>query len=284
MGQERNVLLVGRIGLPDVKAVFRSLAKSVGSRALRFPDGECGARSSWIMWQLPIIAGSDFFEVAETIEIQFGGSVRKFDKYKLVDGVDPASVRFGSLGYAQEAIKSYEIFQELRNAGEIPAGTRFQISLPTPVAVSTQHFIKESQGDVEPAYERAMKNEIDIIADRIPLDDLAIQWDVCQEVLAAAGGWDIFYDGPVGDALERLVRLASYVPEPCELGIHLCYGDPGHKHIKEPDDLNVCITFVNGICSGSPRPVNWVHMPVPKDRDDDAFFGTLGPAQSAANY
>ena len=120
MSDNRNVLLVGSIGLPDVDTVFRSLADSVGGCAPRFPDGECGPRSHWIMWQLSVITGNDQFEVDETIEIQFGGSVRKFDKYKIADGVDPGDINFDELGYAKEAKSSYDSFRRLRDAGTIP--------------------------------------------------------------------------------------------------------------------------------------------------------------------
>jgi hypothetical protein len=272
---ERNVLLVGSIGLPDVETVFRSLAGTVGGSALRFPDGECGPRSHWIMWQLSVIAGNDQFEIGETIEIPFGGSVRKLDKYKIVGGVDAGDIAFEELGYAREAISSYASFKRLQDAGTIPAATRFQVSLPTPVAVVTQHFLSAYQADVEPAYERAMAREVTAIVDAIPGDDLSIQWDVCQEVLAADDAWQVFYGDLVGDALERLVRLSGLVPEPCELGFHFCYGDPGHKHLKEPGDLGVCVVFANGVCEQIGRIVNWIHMPVPKERDDDAYFAPL---------
>ena len=113
------------------------------------------------------------------------------------------------------------------------------------------------------------------IVDRLPCGDLAIQWDVAQEVLAADGGWAVHYDDPVEGALERLARLSSHVPEPCLLGFHLCYGDPGHKHVKEPPDLGVSVAFANGLCQRVGRQVDWVHMPVPRDRDDEAYFAPL---------
>lgn len=275
MNDSRNVHLVGSIGLPDVETVFHSLANSVGGCASRFPDGECGPRSHWISWQKFVVESNDQFEVAETIEIPFGGSVRKMDKFRIVDGIDPDDIVFEELSYAKEAKASYDSFSQLRDAGTIPAGIRFQVSLPTPVAVVTQHFDAASQSLVEPAYERAMAREIEEIVNAIPNADLSIQWDVCQEILAASGAWQVFYSDLIGDALERLERLSSLVPEPCELGFHFCYGDPGHKHLKEPEDLGVCVAFTNGVCNRVGRPVNWVHMPVPKERDDDAYFAPL---------
>ena len=275
MSSKRNVLLVGSVGLDDVETVFRTVGDTVGGLAKRFPDGECGPRSNWISWQIRVIGDDPQFTVGETIEIPFGGSVRKLEKHIVAEGVDPASVEFAPLGYADEAITSYEIFCRLRDEGDVPAGTRFQVSLPTPVAVVTQHFAARAQADVEPAYERAMLREVEAIVAAIPVDDLAIQWDVCQEVLAADGAWEVFYDNLIGDAIDRIARLSAAVPDGVELGFHLCYGDPGHKHIKEPADLGVCVTIANEISEQVGRSVHWVHMPVPRDRNDDTYFAPL---------
>jgi hypothetical protein len=40
-------------------------------------------------------------------------------------------------------------------------------------------------------------------------------------------------------------------------------------------DLEVGVSFANGICRGSPRQIDFVHMPVPRDRTDDAYFAPL---------
>ena len=275
MSEARKVLLVGSVGLPDPETVFRTLSATVSDLAPCLPDGECGPRTNWISWQQPLIARNDRFELAETTEIQFGGSVRTMEKYRLKESVAPGSVDFGPLGYADEAIASYGIFKRLRDAGEVAAGTRFQVSLPTPVAVVFSNFVAQSQSLVEPAYERAMLQEVERIVDNIPLADLAIQWDVAHEILAADGAWALYFDDPIGGALERLARLSASVPEPCLLGFHLCYGDPGHKHVKEPSDLGVCVAFANGLCARVTRQVDWVHMPVPKDRNEEAYFAPL---------
>jgi hypothetical protein len=73
----------------------------------------------------------------------------------------------------------------------------------------------------------------------------------------------------------RIARLLGFVPMDIEAGIHLCYGDPGHKHIIEPADLGTCVAYANGITATAPRPVNFIHMPVPRDRSDAAYFAPL---------
>jgi hypothetical protein len=42
-----------------------------------------------------------------------------------------------------------------------------------------------------------------------------------------------------------LIALGEQVPAGVELGYHLCYGDPGHKHLVEPVDLALCVEISN---------------------------------------
>ena len=69
--------------------------------------------------------------------------------------------------------------------------------------------------------------------------------------------------------------VCTHVPVDVQLGIHLCYGDPGHKHIREPVDMGRMVQVYNRLAPKLQRPINWVHMPVPRNRDDDAYFEPL---------
>jgi hypothetical protein len=59
------------------------------------------------------------------------------------------------------------------------------------------------------------------------------------------------------------------------MGLHLCYGNPGGKHVIEPADTGLMTEFANAIFAVVRRPITWLHMPVPKNRDDDAYFAPL---------
>lgn len=86
------------------------------------------------------------------------------------------------------------------------------------------------------------------------------------------------YFAPVRSGiLERLRRLATAVRADVELGNHLCYGDMGHAHFVQPDDMGLLVEMANAIVAniGPLHPVSYVHMPVPKDRTDEAFFTPL---------
>lgn len=56
---------------------------------------------------------------------------------------------------------------------------------------------------------------------------------------------------------------------------HLCCGDLGHKHFVEPKDTAVLVKVGNAILKGVTRPVDWIHLPVPKSRVDAAYFAPL---------
>jgi hypothetical protein len=60
-----------------------------------------------------------------------------------------------------------------------------------------------------------------------------------------------------------------------ELGFHLCYGDLDAKHFIEPIDATKMVELANLITRSVPRPITWMHMPVPIGRTDGAFYMPL---------
>jgi methionine synthase II (cobalamin-independent) len=186
------------------------------------------------------------------------------------------TVVFGPLRYASEAIASYKQFAALKAKGDIAAGMRFQVSLPTPMAIV--HFFVEvkSQNQIEEAYGVQLQKELEEICRAIPHKELAIQWDVCSEVSYLAGWTDFPYFDPSKSAIfDKLVKLGNHVLDDVQVGYHFCYGDPGHKHFIEPTDLSLSVEFTNAVAQRARRPINFVHMPVPKSRSDDQYFAPL---------
>ena len=270
------VHFVGSIPLADSETVFRAIADSVGESAPRWPDGETGERSYWIRWQKQTFDNHPGFVLKFTSDSLHGykdNLERPF--FVLRDGVDAADVTIENMGYAEEAAKSYAVFARLKGEGVIPASVRFQVSIPTTVALVTGFFDMPERDMAEPIIEAALAREVAALADAIPHDQLAIQWDVCHEVVGADGGLPLHYDDIIAQSTARIARHVGFVPEDVQAGIHLCYGDPGHKHIIEPADLGTCVAYSNGITSASPRAVDFIHMPVPRDRADDVYFAPL---------
>jgi hypothetical protein len=270
MANPRPVLLVGSVPLESSSAVFAAAGASIGSVAKRIPDGETGVRKDWIGWQGAIMAQATGLTRGGVRPLQGG---YEFQLYRLSG--EPADVDFGSLGYADVALESYGAFVRAREQGIIPAGTRFQVSLPTPLAVVLSFFEPEAVEAAWPLYEAAMLGELSRIVGGIPHDDLAVQWDIAAEICFVLEVPEMAALLPMDVLVAAIARVGNQVPPEVELGLHLCYGDPGHKHVVEPKDTALMVEFANNLFAAIDRPVAWVHMPVPRGRDDAEYFAPL---------
>lgn len=269
--QPRGVHLVGSVPLKDSEAVFRAASAALGGRLRRIPDGETGIRYYWIGWQREVFANHPLFEEMPIDPNAYA----PLPFYKLRAPTPAGDIRFDHLGYADAAKASYATFAHLKQAGVIPASARFQVSLPTPLAPVMAFVAPQEQGIVEPAYEAALLDELRQMSEAIPHDQLAIQWDTALEFAILEGVRPSFLTNPKADILERLLRLGNQVPEDVELGYHLCYGDAEHKHFKEPEDTAKLVEVANALAASLTRSLNWIHLPVPRNRTDDAYFAPL---------
>src|SRR5215469_452547 len=180
----RKVHLVGSIALDSVEEIFRTAGTVLGRRLRRVPDGEPGGRRLWISWQYPLLRSLPFLKPVAQPNVTSG-----FLPLELAEGAAATDIYFPELGYAREARASYQDFLSARRNCSLPAGVRFQVSLPTPFAVINPFIAMKDGGRVEPAYEAAMLREVDSVCRAIPHNDLAIQWDVCIEMVMWDGGW-----------------------------------------------------------------------------------------------
>jgi methionine synthase II (cobalamin-independent) len=71
------------------------------------------------------------------------------------------------------------------------------------------------------------------------------------------------------------IRWGNAIPAGVELLYHLCYGDNAHRHAVEPASLAVAVDFSNAVSAGIGRSIELIHMPVPRERSDDAYFEPL---------
>jgi len=198
----------------------------------------------------------------------------------LVENTQLADIQFGELGYAREARISYQDFLAARERGQLPADVRLQLALPTPMAVAGPFISPADEPVIETAYGRAMLREVETICRFIPHSDLCIQWDVCIEMLLWDGRWEamrnLVSSDFQGEIMDRMKRLGGAVPDGVELGFHLCYGDLDAKHFVEPLDAGKLVEVANALTATVSRPITYIHMPVPVDRADDAYFQPLG--------
>jgi hypothetical protein len=271
--------LIGSIPLGSSEEVFRTLAKELGSHLGRMPDGETGERSRWVYFQGQMLRAHPAMEIDPTVPpfpfVQWDGKVvREIPQVRFKPGIDPDKVVFET-GYDNAALASYDVFKRLRDAGAIAGVTRFQVSLPTPHSSGYLYVSGPARQTYFRVYERALLGALANIVKAIPAPDLTIQWDVCQEVLAFE---NYFKDRPADykkQTFDMLGRLGNAVPIGVELGYHLCYGSPADEHLVQPKDTAILVEMMEGIAAATRRPIDFFHIPVPKERADDAYYAPL---------
>ncbi|KAL9085619.1 MAG: hypothetical protein Q9165_007520 [Trypethelium subeluteriae] len=268
-----GVLMVGSVPLASSREVFQEVCKVLSGRLHTIPDGETGDRRNYIGWQLARFP-------SETRRMELGGTLLP-DMGKpnhTVDSIQPT-------GYDEAATASYAEFKQLQHQGLIPSDVRFQICLPTPFNSIIGHIKPELHAEIEPLYEQRFEQSIDRILDEIPHKDMVIQWDLCFEVTA------LEYDrGRLTDPrhkahftsvksgiLERVLRICDRIPPDVHLAFHLCYGDLRHRHFIEPADTRLVVELANDIIEmlGGAHIIEWIHVPVPRDRVDVEYYAPL---------
>ena len=274
-----NIHLVGSVPLPDAGTVFSTLSSALGPYLKRMPDGETGERLDWITWLEPVFSEHPAFELSPEV-FQLHSKAKKHRRYQLKPGISIGDVRFDNLFYADNAKRSYATFSELKRQGRIAAGCKFQVDL-VPAHSVIWLFVKEDlQQAVDGIFNDAVLREIDKIAEAIPHDELAIQFDIASAVFARLERNE---PSPYGNTKEEMqqtfskivMRLANHVPADIDLLFHFCYGDAGHKHVIEPTDMGDMVEFANRLARSLKRSIQLIHMPVPRDRSDDAYFAPL---------
>ena len=263
--------LVGSVPLASAEVVFQTVGAEIGDRLRRIPDGETGPRSDWIVWQLPVFTSQPQLEVVPPGP----DSWRPLPRVRLGEGVRADSVVFEALGYAEAAIASYRVFARLKRDGLVPVACRFQVCLPTPLAPISAFVVPEHQGVLERGYEERLLAELQAILREVPHDQVSVQWDTNFEFGMLEGVFPVWFEDVKGGILERLLRLSRQVPSDVELGYHFCYGDVQHRHFKEPADAGKLVEVANALAASLGRPLNWIHMPVPRGRTDEAYYAPL---------
>jgi len=264
----------GSVNLADTESVMREIASRVPSGLRRVPDGETGDRGNWIFFQMQKFQQSPSLVPARPVEA-VPGDYEVMPQLRLADGVDPAEMKWPDLGYADVYLGSYATFAALREQGVLPAGARFQVQYPTPLASIGAYIVPEQQQALLGSYERAMFADLDRLLAAIPHDDVAVQWDVAVEFAVleeffAPGGAQAF------DAIVAgLARCVDQVPADVPVGLHLCYGDYGHQHFKQPESLALQVRVLNAVAATANRTVSFVSFTVPQYQREESYFAPL---------
>jgi len=122
----------------------------------------------------------------------------------------------------------------------------------------------------------SLDQQVRRIATQLPNDRLTIQWDVVHEILL----WENYFadrpDNFKEQIASNLKKIGEAVPEPIELGYHLCYGSPNDEHLVQPRDAGIMVALMRETVANVRRPISYFHIPVPKHRTDSQFYEPLG--------
>lgn len=264
----------GSVNLPDAETVMREISARIPHGVSRMTDGETGERNYWISFQI-----RRFQEMAEFETVAVGQAYETtsdapaMPHLRLAKGASAETITWPNLGYADEYARSFAVFERLQQEGTIPAGVRFQMQYPTPLASMAGTIAAEDLAVVAPSYERALFADLDAALARLPHERLAVQWDVAVEFGALEGAMGP--QVPLAQIAPALVRCIERVPGDVPVGMHLCYGDYGHQHFTQPESLRMQVALVNAVTSAAQRPVNFVSFTVPQGRSDSAYFAPL---------
>jgi len=263
--------LVGSLPLDSVDSVFSLIGSKLASCCHRIPDGETGDRQNWIAWQLGVFKKQEALVQAQNKDRDY----QLHPPFTFAPGCGANDLDFSNLGFAREAISSFGKFSELQRTGVFPKTAKFMVAIPTPFAPVYSFTAYAEQLQVLPVYEAAILNELDEISRNIPHDRLVVQWDVATEMSIFENVYRFNIDGEWDFLTDCLARLGDALEVDIELGFHLCYGSMNNKHWKEPESLEMCVNVSNELKKKISRPINFIHMPVPENRSDDAYFAPL---------
>jgi hypothetical protein len=280
-----ELLLVGSLPVDSTDAAFRAGAELFGNLVFALPDGETGLRSAWVSYERErLVKPHPDVETVAVTDSPTGIPRHAYETpvFKIRDGV--SELRFDSWPRIDETIESYGAFRALRQEGVIPAGLRFQVGLPFPT--SAMNAFKADWAADFPiagrAYEDLVARELERLMSVVPPAELAIQWDVCYEVLDLEGVLAWTSDGAWERFARPLERLAPLIPEETLVGYHLCYGTFPEWPMYEARDLSLLVRMANHAVANSGRAVDWLHMAGPRylRSEDDRYFSPLDDLQA----
>jgi len=271
------VHVVGSMPLGSVEEVMSTTAAILGPRVRRMTNGEVGRTQGWITGHHRIFARHPAFEeYVHEEKFDPRASNIKRRRFRLTKGhAAPTAESFGSLGYTEDARDAFSVLSAMKRAGKVAADTRLLVAIPAPYDILNFAVAKENFTAVMPAYERALIAEVERVAEVVPQESLAIQWDAAHEFEYLATSSPMFNHMSREEMVAMLVRLGNAVTPAIDLGYHCCYGNFNLKHFVEPIDMSDMVDVANKVTSAPKRPIQFVHMPVPIDRSDDAYFAPL---------
>jgi len=271
-----GVLLVGSVPLRPAARVFEAVSQHLGPLAHRIPDGE---QSGWVRLAQQEHAHNDALEVARQVPLNPHAAMQ-LNVYRLKSGLTAKDLSFGPYGYADNALESYAQFRQLREAGTILPGVRFQVTLPGPG--TTVYTVQVPAEDLLPAAREAQWRELEQIVQAIPAEDLTIQFDIAmeaehEEYLRRPVPFELpiqqVFHWSQAQMADSVAWLANRVPPEVELGFHIC--SIWHHYPEFGQDNAVLVDTANALVSRLRRPLGYVHIPIIPEHDRPEDYAPL---------
>jgi hypothetical protein len=255
----REVLLVGSVPLAPADEVFRTVAKHLGTLAPRIPDGE---QIGWVLSAARSFARHPHLKPAGKVLLDTISKVT-LDIYE----PDTETFELGPYGFANNAINSYQAFKRLKKEGIVPAGTRYQVTLPGPG--TTAYAIRMDADKLLPIARQALLKEVQQILNAIPAGELAFQLDIAmeaehEEYRRRPDAFDQPIHKEFSWTTEQVATsvawLADKIPLEADLGFHIC--SIWHHDTRAGQDNAVLVDSANAIAAHVSRRIDYLHIPV----------------------
>jgi len=274
----RDVYFTGSIPLSPAAEVFQVVGEHVGAFAPRIPDGEQGG---WIQVARRTLANNPSLAEGHRIK-RSGDDDVGVPTYHLKPGFTAKDLTLGPYGYGKNALDSYEQFKRIQIAHGLPAGTRFQFTMPGPGTSTYNIGIPAEQ--LLPISAAALWREIEEVLPLIPAEDLCCQLDIGmeaehEEYRRKPEVFDTpnhqFFDWTTEQIADSIAFVVNRIPPDVEVGFHIC--SIWHHFQGGGQDNNVLVDTANALAKRLTRPLGYVHLPViPKHEEEDyAVFSNL---------
>jgi hypothetical protein len=281
------ILFTGSVPEAGEEAVFRRCASLAGNHVFALPDGEIGERAKWAgcLGPLTYRLNPDLEPTNPADHDVPSGSLFRdmgLQTYRIKEGVDKPQI--DNFPYADAAVRSYQMFVRLREAGDVPPGVRFQVAIPTSFAGVRAYFPEfERWPQIFEAVEDGLRGQIAKVLEVVPADDLVLQLDYCSEIVDGLAASDAGDQERAEEIRRRyttpeyLSALTKDLPDEVIFGYHLClgtfYGYGGWPSTSVPD-MSFVTQLSNVLVAHTPHRVDYLHLPVMSNADE-SFFAPL---------